>query len=150
MTPHAAMTKPRLATSADVRRIVALLRSVGEDMPIQQDFRSAAYLDRMLDDCRKRRYWIVDVRGDLAGVMMLRAPEIFYIAVGRPHRRLGVARSLIVDTQRRRRFLSAMSRADNRAVLALLGNQGFKRESFAAGTEAWVAHSWARPSRPLP
>jgi N-acetylglutamate synthase-like GNAT family acetyltransferase len=137
----------RYARVADVRRVIALLRSVRGDMVIQEHFRSAAYVKRVRDDCRKRRYWIVEVNGDVAGVMMLRAPEIFYIAVGLKYRRLGVARSLVVYSKKHRRSLSAMSRADNMAVFKLLGSEGFRRDPFFAGEERWVAYTWAKLRR---
>jgi ribosomal protein S18 acetylase RimI-like enzyme len=148
MVQTSQLTVPHYARVADVRRVIAVLRSVGGDMVIAEQFRSAAYIKRVRLDCSKRRYWIVELNGNVAGVMMLRAPEIFYIAVRRKYRRLGVARSLIVYTKKHRRTLSAMSRADNLAIHRLLGSEGFRHVRFLAANEQWIAYTWSRSLSP--
>ncbi|HXL70005.1 MAG TPA: GNAT family N-acetyltransferase [Rhizomicrobium sp.] len=47
------------------------------------------------DECRKKAVWLAEIKGQLAGVMVMDVAEIFYLVTTPGYRRRGVARALI-------------------------------------------------------
>jgi GNAT superfamily N-acetyltransferase len=94
--------------------------------------------------CSRRRFWVIELDGEIAGVMRLDGNEIFYLVMADAHRRRGVATRLIAYAKKRYRSLTAKTQSTNERTQALLRREGFR---FTWKDNAGPASRSHRPGR---
>jgi GNAT superfamily N-acetyltransferase len=94
------------------------------------------------DECRHRRFLVVEIDGEIAGVMRLDRNEIFYLVTADAYRRKGLATALIAYAKKRYSTLTAKTQATNRRTTALLGREGFR--FLWEDSDHWLHFEWQR------
>lgn len=135
---------PRLAGVADAEAVHQLLWSAKDDIPLKETFNSPAYVEWVRNHCRARYFVVVAVRGTVAGVVLLKTKGLFYLAVGAPYRRLGIARGLIDYAKSRNDELSAKTRQQNARMIALLEREGFRCTTLLDSDPGWLQYRWRK------
>jgi ribosomal protein S18 acetylase RimI-like enzyme len=139
-----AFSTPRFARVGDAMAVRDVLRDARAEIPIGEDLDTDAYLKGIRADCKSRLFWVVDCDEDVSGVMKLIGGDIFYLAVKSTHRHKGIARALVRCAKKRNGALTGKTRDDNAATIALLYDEGFRRDTVLTAREGWHAYSWAR------
>ncbi|WP_421738912.1 GNAT family N-acetyltransferase [Caulobacter sp.] len=141
-------SKIRRALVADALAVHTVLLAAKNDIPLKENFADAAHQDWVRGQCRQKNVWLDDRAGDIAGVMVMRANEIFYLVVATRFRRQGVGRALIrhaLDYIRRKRWRGAKARirTANAPIVRLLASEGFRPHPILAASEpGWEVYTW--------
>ena len=139
---------PRFARAAEASTVFHILWSCRREIPLKDSFNSKNQLQRIRDQCRSKKLLVVGSGGDIFGVMLLRANEIFYLAVTESYRRRGIARSLIAYAKKRWPKLTAKTREDNARTIALLEKESFYHDPMALVLDpTWKAFAWIQCAR---
>jgi GNAT superfamily N-acetyltransferase len=141
----AAMTELRLARKADAAAIHALLSAAKDEIPL-------TYVKWVEDRCKRRAVWVIQENDEIAGAIIMRASEIYYLVVYGRHRRKGIGRALIAKakefcTDKRWDTLTARVRRTNAPILQLLFAEGFRLDPILQAAPDWDVYTWIR--RPL-
>lgn len=138
----------RLARVADAPAIHAVLLSARKDIPLADDFEDEVHLQWVRTQCRRRRALLAERDGVPAGVLVMRANEIFYLAVAPGFKRQGVGRALLGQAlayvkRHRWRGATARVRLDNVPIIRLLTTFGFVPHNvLAALRPGWAVYAW--------
>ncbi len=116
----------------DAPVVHAILLAAADDIPLAANFADQAHNDWVRGECRQRHVWLDERDGGVAGVMVMRVTEIFYLVTASEFRGQGVASSLIdhaiSDVQRCYRVgVTAKVREKNIPIVRLLLKKGFYR-----------------------
>ncbi|MFZ3006042.1 MAG: GNAT family N-acetyltransferase [Phenylobacterium sp.] len=138
----------RLARVADAIAVHDVLLAARDEIPLAENFEDDAHLFWVRNECRRKRVRLAEQDGAIAGVLVMRANEIFYLAIAPAFRRQGVGRALLqaalAYVQRRRwRGATARVRPDNVPIVKLLTEFGFApHRVLAALRPGWAVYSW--------
>lgn len=144
------MTELRLAHKADAPAIHALLWAAKGDIPLTEKFKADEYVTWVERQCKRRAVWVVQNNNEIAGAMVMRANEIFYLVVSKAHRREGIGKALIAKakklcTDKRWDTLTARARRTNTPILQLLSVEGFRLDwILQANAPDWDVYTWVR------
>ncbi|HEY8094900.1 MAG TPA: GNAT family N-acetyltransferase [Methylobacter sp.] len=132
----------RFARVREAAAIHALLWTARDDIPLRDTFILPDRIEWVRKECRRRQFWVIEIDGEIAGVMRLDANEVFYLVTADAYRRRGVAAMLITYAKKRRPTLTAKTKATNRRTAALLDKEGF---CFRwEDTDRWLHFEWRR------
>jgi GNAT superfamily N-acetyltransferase len=122
--------------------IHALLWTAREDIPLRDTFNSRDNAEWVRSECRYKRFWVIEIDGEIAGVMRLAGNEFFYLVTADAYRRQGVATALIAYAKKRYPALTAKTQATNQRTLALLEREGFL--FMWPDVKGWQHYEWRR------
>jgi ribosomal protein S18 acetylase RimI-like enzyme len=125
----------RRAQKADGAAVFALLWTARDDIPLRPEFYNDGNKKWILEQCSKRRVWVIEEDEVVIGAMLLRGQEIFYLVVSPPHRRKGFARILLRKAKRKRRW--AKVQPANAAIIRLLESEGFRYDPDRLTASGW-------------
>lgn len=132
----------RFARVREAAAIHALLWTAREDIPLRDTFILPDRIEWVRNECRRRQFWVIEIDGEIAGLMRLDANGVFYLVTAEAYRRRGVATMLIAYAKKRYRSLTAKTQAANRRTIALLEREGF---SYVwEDHTGWVHFEWHR------
>jgi GNAT superfamily N-acetyltransferase len=132
----------RCARVSDAAAVHAILKAARRDIPITAaDFDSERYLDWARGECRQRRFWVAEIKDQIAGVMLLRADEVFYLVTAEEYQRSGVATALLAYAKKTHQLLTTKTKPCNHRTLALLEREGFR---FVDEDSDWKHFEWRR------
>ena len=132
----------RCARVSDAAAVHAILKAARRDIPLTAvDFDSERYLDWAREECRQGRFWVADIKGKLAGVMLLLADEVFYLVTAEEYQRRGIATALLAYAKKTHQLLTTKTKPSNHRTLALLEREGFR---FVDEDNDWQHFEWRR------
>jgi ribosomal protein S18 acetylase RimI-like enzyme len=85
----------RRALVADAPTAHAVLLSAKEAIPLADNFADDRHKECVRERCGKKKVWLAEMGGEVAGVMVIAVDEIFYLVTAPTHLRKGVARALL-------------------------------------------------------
>jgi GNAT superfamily N-acetyltransferase len=132
----------RFARVCEAAAIHALLWTARNDIPLRDTFILADRIEWVRNECRRKRFWVIEIDGEIAGAMRLDANEIFYLVTADAYRRRGVAAMLIAYAKKRYRSLTAKTQAANERTQTLLRREGFRFSS--EDHMGWLHFEWQR------
>ena len=84
----------RRARVKDAPGVHAALLAARDDIPLTTNFADEAHQAWVREECRRQHVWLDECDGSVAGVMVMRVTEIFYLVTASEFRCRGVASEL--------------------------------------------------------
>jgi ribosomal protein S18 acetylase RimI-like enzyme len=139
----------RRAIVKDAAAVHALLWSARNEIPLTDQFNNEEYRTWVRDECKRQNVWIMEKSGQVAGVMVMKVDEIFYLVTDPVRRRSRVGECLILHAMAcvQRKYGSpvfAKVRPDNFPIVELLTKLQFVLDPDRVTQAGWTCYSSAR------
>src|SRR5665213_1646415 len=138
--------KIRRALVADADAVHAVLLAAKDEIPLTCNFETDKYRAWVRDQCKKREVWLATIDDKVAGVMVMRVYEIFYLVTAPDFQRAGVGRALVRHAigSILKRYpgggVIAKARPENSPIIALLTGEGFRPHQILTAQPGWPVY----------
>jgi GNAT superfamily N-acetyltransferase len=130
----------RFAYLTEAAAVHTALWEARADIPLRDNFNSPNHIEWVREQCRQRRFLLVEIDAKIAAVMLLTAEkEIFYLVTVKAYQRQGVATALIGYAKRQNKSLAARTKPENCRANTLLAKEGF---NFVSEDSGWRRFTW--------